>query len=547
MRFQFYFPIEIIELWIIAIDSYYSYTRIVSKLLLRLFLSALFLLTACQQDPDPDILVVALTGDIRNFDSAQAVDVRSGQVIALTYDNLVHFGDSTELIPGIAKSWTLSNDRLTYSFSLYHDFRFHDGTEITAGDIRYSLERAAQGPQSWLFTRIVGANNFLAEETSHITGIFLPEGEDGFVVTIKLTEPFSPFIQFMAMPASAIVNRKAMESGSIDLTIKAAGSGPWKLVDWVRDGHLLFSANEDYFHGSPKMKKLKLRIISEEMTQSAEFETGNLDVMEIPLAETEVWLNDPRWEGLIYEQQELSTYYIGLNCSRQPFDDARVRQAMNLAVDREKILLFVLSGNGTLSHSAIPPGISGYDHSRTPYSYDPQQAQQLLNEAGFPDGFSMELWQSQSSGLTQVMEAFQSYWKAVGIEVKIVRNDWNMFKSAIREGKPDAYYLDWFADYPDGENFLFPLFHSSESMTKRNRYSNLEVDRRIEEIQSMPDSPDRNRLLIEVDRLIYDDAPWVFLWHSVSQVVTQQWISGFEPKLMFNAQRYINVSKKLSE
>jgi ABC-type transport system substrate-binding protein len=84
-------------------------------------------------------------------------------------------------------------------------------------------------------------------------------------------------------------------------------------------------------------------------------------------------------------------------------------------------------------------------------------------------------------------------------------------------------------------------------MTKRNRYSNLEVDRRIEEIQSMPDSPDRNRLLIEVDRLIYDDAPWVFLWHSVSQVVTQQWISGFEPKLMFNAQRYINVSKKLSE
>ena len=159
----------------------------------------------------------------------------------------------------------------------------------------------------------------------------------------------------------------------------------------------------------------------------------------------------------------------------------------------------------TLSlHDALPI-FSGYDHSRTPYSYDPQQAQQLLNEAGFPDGFSMELWQSQSSGLTQVMEAFQSYWKAVGIEVKIVRNDWNMFKSAIREGKPDAYYLDWFADYPDGENFLFPLFHSSESMTKRNRYSNLEVDRRIEEIQSMPDSPDRNRLLIEVDRMTYDE------------------------------------------
>ena len=531
--------------WPIVIDSHFSYTQSVPKLLQHLLLSILILLIACQQKPDPRMLVLARTGEIKSFDPALAVDVRSGQIIALTYDNLVHFGNSTELVPGIAESWTLSDDGLTYTFYLYRGFRFHDGTGITAKDVRYSFERAAQGPQSWLFTRIAGSDKFLTEENSHITGILLPEGEEGYKVEITLKEPFSPFIQFMAMPAAAVVNRKAIEGGSIDLTVEAAGSGPWVLEEWVRDGHMLFSTNDNYFHKPPRMKKLKLRIISEEMTQSAEFEAGNLDIVSIPGAETEMWRKDPRWEGLIYEQQELNTYYIGLNCSRPPFNDARVRQAMNLAVDREKILRFVLSGNGTLAHGTIPPGISGYDHTKNPYPYNPTKAKQLLTEAGYPNGFTMKLWQSQASGLAQVMEAFQSYWKAVGINAAIIRNDWNVFKAAIRDGKPDAYYLDWFADYPDGENFLFPLFHSSESMTKRNRYSNPEVDQRIEEVQSIADSPERNRLMTEVDSLIFYDAPWVFLWHSVSQVVTQPWISGFEPKLMFNAQRYTTVSKEM--
>lgn len=493
------------------------------------------------------MLVIARLGDIKSFDPAQAVDVRSGQVIALTYDNLVHFGDSTELIPGIAQSWTISEGELTYTFRLHHGFRFHDGTEITAEDIRYSFERAAQGPQSWLFTRIIGTSRFLAGETSHIAGISLPEGEEGFLIEIRLKKPFSPFLQFLAMPAMAVVNHRAIENGSVELTLAAAGSGPWKLEEWVRDGHMLFSSNENYFYGPPKMKKLKLRIISEEMTQSAEFEAGNLDIFGIPGAETEVWLQDPRWAGLIHEQPELSTYYIGLNCSRPPFNDSRVRQAMNLAVDREKILQFVLSGDGTLAHGAIPPGISGYNPNRRPYPYDPHQALKLLTEAGYPHGFTIELWQSHASGLAQVMEAFQSYWKTIGVEAKIVRNDWNVFKSAVREGKPDAYYLDWYADYPDGENFLFPLFHSTESMVKRNRYRNHEVDHRIEKIQSMAGSPERNRLLSEVDSLIYADAPWVFLWHSVSQVVTQPWISGFKPKLMFNAQQYTTINKEFSE
>ena len=491
--------------------------------------SALIFIAGCDREMNPDQLNLSILSDIKGFDPIQSVDVRTGTTITLVYDNLVQFGDSTEILPGIAGSWEISSDGLTYTFEIHQGFKFHDGVRVSARDVVYSLNRLKDSPNSWLYSRI--------------HQISAPEGEDGCVVKITLNEPFSPFLQFLAMPAMSILNSDLVESGDIDLFTTPAGSGPWILKEWVRDGHMLFNANREYFYGSPKIEKVKIRVISEEMTQSAEFEAGNLDIIGIPLAEFEVWINNPKWEGLIFAQNELSIYYIGLNCSRSPFDDVLVRQAMNYAVDREKILKYVLSNRGTLAHGTIPHGLPCYDPYRKAYPFNPQKAKELLSKAGYPHGFSMELWQSHASELAQVMEAFQAYWKAVGIDVKIVKNDWNIFKTAVREGKPDAYYLDWYADYPDGENFLFPLFHSSESMTKRNRYSNPEVDRLIESIQTMPDSEERIDLIKSVDQTIYEEAPWVFLWHSVSHTVVQPWIEGYSPKLMFNAQKYLELKK----
>ena len=143
-----------------------------------------------------------------------------------------------------------------------------------------------------------------------------------------------------------------------------------------------------------------------------------------------------------------------------------------------------------------------------------------------------------------MLEAFQSYWGAIGIEIEIMRSDWNVFKTAVRAGRPDLYYLDWFADYPDGENFLFPLFHSSESMTKRNRYRNPEVDDLIERIQLLPNSSQRDSLIERTNRVIFNEAPWVFLWHGQTNVVTQLKITGYVPKLIFNSERYADIIRE---
>ena len=143
-----------------------------------------------------------------------------------------------------------------------------------------------------------------------------------------------------------------------------------------------------------------------------------------------------------------------------------------------------------------------------------------------------------------VLEAFQSNWERVGITVEILKSDWNVFKTSVRAGKPDLYYLDWFADYPDGENFLFPLFHSAESMIKRNRYSNPRVDNLIERIQSMPFGKERDNLIVKTNNLLYEEVPWIYLWHGQTHIVTQPGIKGYQPKTIFNAERYTEIFRQ---
>ena len=270
---------------------------------------------------------------------------------------------------------------------------------------------------------------------------------------------------------------------------------------------------------------------------------GNLDIFNIPALELLQWTQKKEWRDNIFSIDELNIWYIAMNCSRKPFDDVLVRKAMNISLDREKILKLLLANTGIQASGPVPPLLLS-NSPPSPYPYDPALAIELLKRAGYGNGFQTKLWVAGGSEIFHVLEAFQSYWGAIGVEVEIIRSDWNVFKTAVRAGRPDLYCLDWFADYPDGENFLFPLFHSSESMTKRNRYKNLEVDKLIETIQLLPVGNKRDSLIEKTNRVIFNEAPWVFLWHSQTNIVTQSTITGYVPKTIFNSERYTNIVRK---
>lgn len=497
-----------------------------------------FLLTGCVQDHQASRLNLAISSDIRGFDPALAVDIRSGQTMSLTYDNLVQFGTGTELNPGLAQSWEVDSLGLNYIFHLRKGVKFQNGNPLNASAVIYSIRRVldpkTNSPQAWLFDRLRGARDFMAGRTSTISGL---RARDDYTVVMTIREPFAPFIQYMAMPSAAIVN-----PGQIDnIGEQPAGSGPWILEHWERDGVLKFIRNDNYWGPRPKQKYLQFRIISETMARTAEFEAGNLDLMGLSENDLPRWQEQTEWRERIFQIENLDIWYIGLNCSRPPFNDVRLRRALNLSLDREKILELLLNGAAVLAAGPVPPSLR--TDKLKPYPFDPVRARQLIKEAGYGSGLVTTLWVAGGSEMYFVLEALQSDWAAVGIQVDLLRSDWNVFKTAVKEGKPDMYYLNWQADYPDPENFLFPLFNSIESEQKRNRYNSSRADSLITLVQTTPAGAERQNLISMANKFIFEEAPWVFLWHKRGHVVVQPWIEDYTPKLIFNAEKYLDIRK----
>ena len=499
-----------------------------------LILSLLFL--GCVKEIDYKTLTTAFSTDIRGFDPAFATDIRTGKIISLVYDNLVRFDNEMNLVPALAQQWSVDLTGRKYTFIIRNNVHFHDGSLLTVFDIAKSFQRILDpntaSPQTWLLDRIIGAKDFMIGKEDSLKGLIISNDS---TIVIKLDKPFAPFIQYLAMPAVAIINIKENES----LTQTPSGSGPWKLERWERDGEIILSRNEKYWDNHSKTERMRIRILSEVMTQSAEFEAGSLDILEVPQGEMEYW---KQYSYNQLDVDELNIWYIGMNCSRSPFNDVRLRRAMNYAIDREKIIHILLDSSATLANGPLPPQLL-HEVGEMHYEYNPNRAIQLLKEAGFDNDLHTELYVAGGSEMFHVLEALQSDWEKVGITVDIKRSDWNVFKTSVREGKPDLYYLDWFADYPDGENFLYPLFHSKESMTKRNRFSDPEIDIIIEKIQQLTNSVERQQLIATANRMVADAAPWVFLWHSKTTYLTREWISGFQPSSIFNANRYMNITK----
>lgn len=488
----------------------------------------------CTIQPEANRLNLVFAADPKSTDPALATDVRTGQLCALLYDNLVHFSSEGSIEPAVARSWEISRQQTEYTFQLRTDVLFHDGSSLTADDVKWSFERilspATKSHRTWLFSRVLGSDAFQSGLTSAVSG-FQVRNDSTFAITLK--QPFAPFLGFLAMPAASILKQNSEP---------VTGSGPWILEEWLHDGHLLFRRNENYFAGPPHLEQLRIRILPEALPRTAEFVTGYLDIMEVPEAEYTLWINDPEWQSRIIHNNELNIYYIGLNCERPPFSDKRMRQAVNYAVDVEKLITAVNSGKGTSAAGPIPPQLlSGL--LPDPYGYDPEKARELITAAGYNDGVRVKLWQSQSPELLAITEAVQAQLAEVGIQTDIIRNDWNMFSQAVAQGKCDMYYRSWWADYPDPENFLAPLFESEISLKRWTRYSSPVLDSLIVRLQTTSDPLHRNQLAMAANQILLDDAPWIFLWHSQSATIIQPGLQNWQPSVMFNSEKYTDVIK----
>jgi peptide/nickel transport system substrate-binding protein/oligopeptide transport system substrate-binding protein len=493
-------------------------------------------MAACSQPAGNRTLHYALSQDPRSLDPALSTDVPTGEMVTLVFDNLVQVNVDGELIPGLARSWSVDSGGTLYTFHLRPEVRFHDGSPLTAATVERSLRRAlAPGSgagRGWPLYPIQGARAFAAGQRSDLPGIRVV---DDTTLALALEEPLNIFLTLLAMPVAAIVP----DSAGPSLGERPVGTGPWRFVSWAHDDALVFARHEGWWNPPPQAETLTVRIIPEELTQAAEYELGRLSVVEVPFGET------TRWETTHGQELErrpaLRTLYLALNTTRGPLADPRVRRALNLAIDREAILASVAGGRGVLAAGAIPPGLAGHDSTRRPYPFDPDGARRLLAQAG--GTVSLRLWRSSRPIYARIAQSIQQDLGSVGVTVEIVERDAASARSAARNGEADLFLTDWYGDYPDAENFTYPLFHSRNAGSGGNLafLRDPALDSLIVLARSTPDSAEKIALMREIDRRVFELAPWVFLWFPVDLWAVRPEIEGWRIPAVFNGQRWLEV------
>lgn len=480
----------------------------------------------------PGHLSLRLNSNPTTLDPALITDVQGGGIAAKIFSGLIRFNENLDIVPDLARSWSLSTDQKTYTFHLRKGVKFSTGRTVTAQDFRYSFERVltpkTKAPLTWVIDKIEGANDFLEGRAKSVSGIRVA-GDHTLV--LKLEKPFGPFLSLLTMTTAYVVPKEEVERLGQDFGTHPVGSGPYILAEWKHGQSLMLTARDDYFEGRPRLKGISYRVIPEDLTAVMEFETGGLDVFLIPSAEYRRYTTDPKWHGLVYGKPGLDSYYLGLNCTRPPFNDLRVRKAVNFAIDRKRILDTVFEKRGVLAIGPVPPGLwkYGIGHENSAgYEYDPAKAKALIKAAG-AEGARIKIYCSAETDVVDIMEAIHDYLKKAGLRPEITQLDWSALKQKVKEGEPEAFWLSWWADYPDPENFLYPLFHSASvgPAGNRTRCIDPELDRLVETAQRTVDAKKRYRTYRQAEDRIIKNAPWVFMWHRADYYVIQPWVKDF--------------------
>lgn len=486
--------------------------------LVSLLLVLVLTLTACGgateagvKDPDEDTLVIAQGADPKSLDPHASNDQPSSRINKQIYDTLIYSDEDMELEPGLAKEWEQVDDT-TWKFHLEEGVKFHNGEELKASDVKFSLDRMADSGE---VAEIIGAIDSV-------------EVEDDYTVIITTEEPFSPLLSHLAHTAASILNEKAVTEAGDDYQNEPVGTGPYKFVSHDSGDKVTLERFEDYYRGAAAIKTVEFRNVPEGTNRVIGLETEEIDIAyDIePIDRSDVRDDD---DLELIEGPSLSTSYIGFNTQKEPFDDVKVRQALNHAMDVEEIIDVVLEGGGTKATGPINDKVFGYDESLEGYDYDPEKAKELLAEAGYPDGFDTTIWTNDSPVREKIAEVVQEQLREVGVNVDIEVVEWASYLDRTSAGEHDMFILGWVAVTGDADYGLYALFHSSQHGSPGNRtfYDNPEVDKLLEEGRVSIDENERYEIYKEAQNIIVEEAPELFLYFEDQNAGVQKYIEGF--------------------
>lgn len=514
------------------------------------------LLAGCigQAPPPTTIFIFGSSGDAVRLDPADVTDGESIQRMDNIHEGLVEYEPGTTSIrPCLATDWTISDDKKTITFNLKKGVQFHHGFgEMTADDVVFSFARQYD-PDNWYHDK--GEWAYWGYMFTDIESV---EKLDTYKIAIHMKQPNASIMTSLAMFTVSIVSEKAAQQYGEDYFKNPVGTGPFEFVEWVKDDHITLQAFQDYWRDPPKIAQLVFKVIPDPSARLMALQAGEVHGIEyIDPKQLDIVRNDPKLQ--LISQAGMNVGYVALNCGEgyvdangngkwdageevevpgafEPFKDIRVRQAIAYAIDKESIVRNLYQGAATVAVEGMPPSLFGYNTNITGYPYNPQKARDLLADAGYPDGFTVSLWNMPVSRPyfpvpTEIAEAIQADLAAVGITAELFTEDWGTYLQDTEAGKHSMAMLGWTGDNGDPDNFLNVLYSQDKATVgsagnigfKKNPEFQDLLDRALKTY----DQDERAALYEQANQLLVDQCSHVFIAHSDQNLAFLATVHGY--------------------
>lgn len=471
------------------------------RLLLNVALVSLALPLASAQE----VVRIAQSLAQTSLNPAESSGLADATVVRTMFEGLVGFDRELEVVPELATSWEVSDDVTTYTFELREGVTFHDGTTFNA--------EAAKTYYDW----VLEPEGIGSRGRSALTGVESVEVMSPNTLRFTLGAPNSAFLFNLALSNLRIASPASLEEYGDEVGRNPVGTGPFRFTEWEDGVSIKVEAFEDYWGEPALVDGLEFLVVTNAATRVAQLQSGEVQFIEaLPSQLVESLQAAPNLEVVVQESTFARTFQM--NMSKAPFDDVRVRQALNYAVDKEQLINVVFRGYGTVMTSPVPESVFGHA-PQEPYAYDPERARQLLEEAGYGDGFSFEVLTFTGDEYSAAGQVLQQYFADIGVDMQLDPAERGALNDQIflpvEENPTQAALVGASTATGDADRALTVSFSRASWPPDSNNwsfYENAEIDSLIEQGRATADQDERAEIYAQAQAIIWNDAPWVFLY-----------------------------------
>lgn len=493
------------------------------------------------ENKKPKTLIFARGGDSYNLDPATTTDGEVSRVTRQILESLLEFHpDSFEITEGLAHDYEILDDGLRYRLYLREGVKFHDGTDFNADAVLFNFDRWSDknhphhyADEGFVYTYygnefggFKGDDSHLIEELNKV---------DDYTIEFVLKRKNASFLKMLAMTAFSIASPKSFDDYGANIIENPVGTGPFMFKEWKKNESITLVKNPDYWkEGQPILDTVIFQVIPDNSARLTALRSGDIDIMDgLNPDDVATVQSDPSLT--LYERLPNNVGYLGFNTEKAPFDDPKVRIAMNHAVNKEALIVGLYGNLAETAKNPLPPGYLGYNDSIQEYTYDPEKAKELLAEAGYPDGFEFDLWtmpvaRPYMPDPQKAAEALQADFAKVGLTANIVTREWATYQEELTTGIQDVFMLGWSGTNGDPDYFLNNLL-SINSIPTGNRtfYRNEEISTIFSRAVEMTDEAERDRMYQQALEIIHQDAPWIPLVHNRPVLASSASVLNYVP------------------